>query len=95
MSGQTVRCDRHGPQGFGIVCIHVARAVDSGERVGFFESPDPEMARPFAWCAACERYAEANGGDVGKLAAVADFKIVCAKCWDEAKAALGDSRPTN
>jgi hypothetical protein len=83
-SSTTVECARHGWQGFGIVCVHVARAVDSGERVGFFESPDPEMARPFAWCAACERYLNEHGGDVGRLAPVAEFKILCAGCWDEA-----------
>jgi hypothetical protein len=88
MNGQSVQCDRHGPQGFGIVCVHVALAIDSGKQVGFFLSPDPEMARPFAWCAACERYVEEHGGDVRKLAAVADFKIICARCWDEAKAVL-------
>ena len=86
----TTVCVRHGRQGCGIVCVHVANAIDSGERVGFFWSPDPEMARPLAWCAACERCLDENGGDVQKLAGVAEFKIICAKCWDEAKATLCD-----
>jgi hypothetical protein len=46
------------------------------------------MDRPFAWCAACERYLNENGGDVQVLAKIADFKFLCAKCWDEAKAKL-------
>ena len=88
MNNDTTECVRHGKQGFGIVCIHVALAIDSGEKVGFFWSPDPEMARPFAWCAACETYLDEHGGDVEQLAKVAAFKIICAKCWDEAKSIL-------
>ena len=87
MVAQIVQCSRHGPQGFGIACIHVARAIDSGEQVGFFLSDDEEMARGFAWCAACEAYL-LEAGDMRELAKVADFKILCAACWDEAKARL-------
>ena len=87
---RTTHCHQHGQQGIGIVCIHVARAVDSGDKVGFFWSPDPEMDRPFAWCAACERYLESHDGDIEQLAATAEFKIFCAKCWDEAKSILYD-----
>lgn len=90
MNDYGVECGRHGKQGFGIVCVHVAKAIDSGEQVGFFWSPDPEMARPFAWCSACEEFLNKNGGDVRTLASVADFKLICAKCWDEAKAVLYD-----
>lgn len=86
----TMECERHGQQGFGITCIHVAKAIDSTEQVGFFWSEDPEMARPFAWCAACEQYLERNGGDVQKLGEIAEFKLICASCWDEAKAILYD-----
>jgi hypothetical protein len=88
MSKSRIECARHGEQDLGIVCIHVARAVDSGAQVGFFWSSDPEMARPFAWCAACEQYLNNHDGDVASLAKVAQFKILCAKCWDEAKAVL-------
>jgi len=80
-------CIKHGKQGFGIACVHIAIAVDSGEKVGLFTSPDPEMARPFAWCNACEIYLNEHGKDMRQLAPFADFKILCAKCWDEAKAA--------
>ena len=90
MNNDGMACVRHGNQGFGIVCVHVGKAIDSGEQIGFFWSPDPEMARPFAWCAACEDYLDKNHGDVEELAKVAEFKIICAKCWDEAKAVLYD-----
>lgn len=90
MNDNTADCIRHGKQGIGIVCIHVGKAIDSGDQVGFFWSPDPEMARPLAWCAACERYLDDHGGDVGKLAKIAAFKIICATCWDDAKTVLYD-----
>jgi hypothetical protein len=92
MDCDTTECVRHGKQGFGIVCIHVAKAIDSAEQVGFFWSPDPGMARPFAWCAACEQDLKQNGGEVHKLANIAEFKLICAKCWDEAKAILYDQQ---
>ena len=85
MVANSVECPRHGKQGFGILCIHVVKAIDTGEKIGFFWSEDEEMARPFAWCAACEAY-HVEQGDFEKLAKVAEFKILCAKCWDMAKA---------
>ncbi len=85
-----IDCVRHGTQGFGFVCIHIAEAIDSGAQVGFFWLPDPEMARPFAWCLKCEEFLNQNGGDLVKLSKLASFKFFCAMCWDEAKAALYD-----
>jgi hypothetical protein len=37
----------HGREGIGLVCEHIAVAVDCGERVGFFWSDDTDTARPF------------------------------------------------
>jgi hypothetical protein len=31
-----VTCAHHGRQGIGLVCSHIAHAVDGGEPVGFF-----------------------------------------------------------
>lgn len=90
MSSQGVECVQHGKQGIGVVCIHIAKAIKTSTQVGFFWSPDPELTRPFAWCAACEQYLNENDGDVEKLATIAEFVIICAKCWDEAKAILYD-----
>ncbi len=72
----------------GFACVHVARAIDTGEQVGFFWCDDPEMARPWAWCAACERHFVTTNSNWKELASVAEFKLLCAGCWDEAKRVL-------
>jgi hypothetical protein len=84
-----VSCERHGLQGLGIVCIHVALAIDAHEQVGFFWDNDAETGRPSAWCAACESaLLKLGGGPIEDWARQADFKILCACCWDEAKEIL-------
>lgn len=85
-----VHCTAHGKQGIGLVCTHVAHAIDSGERVGFYWGDDTDTARPDAWCAACEEALIAlEGADADDWFLRADFKILCAACWDEAKRVLG------
>lgn len=84
-----VECRAHGRQGIGLACTHVAHAIDSGEQVGFFWGDDVDTARPDAWCAACERALVAlNGASSDDWFQRADFKILCAGCWDEAKRVL-------
>ena len=88
MSHEVVCCT-HGRQGIGLACTHVAHAIDSGEQVGFFWGPDVDTARPDAWCAACERaFVALNGASPDEWFRRADFKILCAGCWDEAKRVL-------
>jgi hypothetical protein len=72
----------------GFACIHVARAIDTGESAGFFWCDDPEMDRPWAWCASCEARFVETSSDWKELGRVADFKLLCAECWDEAKRVL-------
>lgn len=89
---RTTNCPRHGSQGIGLVCIHVARAIDSRASVGFFWGDDTDLARPDAWCADCEQALIAlNGASSADWFKAADFKILCAACWDEAKKILYDS----
>ena len=88
MSG-TANCPTHGSQGIGLVCTHVAHAIDSRERVGFFWGDDTDTARPDAWCAACEQKLVAlNGASSEQWFVEAEFKILCAACWDEARHVL-------
>ena len=82
-------CSRHGTQGIGLVCTHVAHAIDSGEKVGFFWGGDTDTARPDAWCLQCERALIAlDGASSEQWFVKAEFKILCAGCWDEAKERL-------
>jgi hypothetical protein len=88
---KTSNCPKHGQQGIGLVCTHVAHAIDSGERVGFFWGDDTDTARPDAWCGACERKLVAlNGAASDRWFTDAGFKILCAACWDEARRVLYD-----
>lgn len=85
-----VYCTIHGEQGAGLVCRHVALAVDGGERVGFFWGDDTDMARPDAWCSQCENALVAlNGASSEAWFLEAEFKVFCAVCWDEAKTVCG------
>jgi hypothetical protein len=87
---RTVVCGMHGRQGIGLVCEHIAYAVDRGERIGFFWSDNTDTARPDAWCAECERNLVAlNGASAEQWFENARFKVFCSTCWDEAKAVCG------
>lgn len=79
-------CPRHGRQGIGLVCTHVAHAIDSDAHVGFFWGDNTDTARPDAWCFECEKALGAlNGSSSEQWFVAAQFKILCAACWDEAK----------
>jgi len=72
-----------------LVCTHLAHAIDSGEKVGFFWGGDTDTARPDAWCLQCERALIAlDGASSEQWFVKAEFKILCAGCWDEAKERL-------
>jgi hypothetical protein len=87
-----VTCTQHGRQGIGLVCTHIAHAVDTGERVGFFWGDDTDTARPDAWCRECERRLRAvpPGESTADWFRDCDNKVVCAACWDSAKWVLYD-----
>jgi hypothetical protein len=85
-----VKCTSHGDQGIGLVCKHIAVAVDTGSKVGFFWGDDTHTARPDAWCSECENSLLALKGQSSENWFLnAEFKIFCALCWDEAKAVCG------
>ena len=84
------KCARHGNEGIGLVCEHIAYAVDRGEAVGFFWGDDVDFARPDAWCASCEsRLVALQGATSEQWFKDEHFKIFCAKCWDEARVVCG------
>jgi hypothetical protein len=89
---EEMACDRHGLQELAFVCTHIAHAVDSGELVGFFWGDNTDMARPDAWCFACEQALPVvpKGQATDQWFRSCDFKTFCAKCWDEAKFVLYD-----
>jgi hypothetical protein len=87
---KTANCPKHGENGIGLVCKHVAFALIRGKRVGFYWGDDTDTARPDAWCNECENALVAlNGASSEKWFKDAEFKILCATCWDDAKAVCG------
>jgi hypothetical protein len=87
---KTCHCPVHGAQGIGLVCVHIAHAVDSGEKVGFFWGSDDDLARPDAWCNVCEDLlVAAPDGEQEQWFRSADFKVFCASCWDQARQVCG------
>jgi hypothetical protein len=87
---KTCHCPVHGTQGIGLVCVHIAHAVDSGEKVGFFWGSDDDLARPDAWCKVCEDLlVAALDGEQEQWFRGADFKVFCASCWDQARQVCG------
>src|SRR5436309_15449960 len=55
MSPSQTQCPVHGREGIGLLCGHIAFAVDRGERLGFFWGDDNDTAGPDAWCVECEK----------------------------------------
>jgi hypothetical protein len=90
MDERQIQCPLHGREGIGLVCEHIALAVDQGGRAGFFWGDDTDTARPDAWCSHCERaLRDLEGASSEQWFQGAKFKIFCAKCWDEAKRICG------
>ncbi len=93
MNYDKIHCDKHGAVDFGIACIHVCRAIDSGDDVGFFwfDGNKPDIGRPDAWCTACEQFMQAHpDASVDEVQAQCSFQFLCEHCWDEAKRRLYD-----
>ena len=89
-----VSCTKHGRQGIGLVCTHIAHAVESGDPVGFFWGDDTDTARPDAWCSDCERALRQipNGATTAAWFKNCEFKVLCAACWDHAKSVLHNAQ---
>jgi hypothetical protein len=96
MTPREIDCRVHGRRGIGLVCTHVAHAIDTGEPVGFFWGDDTDTGRPDAWCYRCEQALVAlAGASSDQWFRDAQFKILCTACWDEAKRVLYENRLSN
>ena len=83
---EKVLCGQHGSKDMSFTCIHLAIAIDSKEKVGFFYSEAEEDLPQIAWCKACEQWLlDHNEEWTDVFQAQADFKMLCADCFEEAK----------
>ena len=88
---EDIQCDAHGLQPMSFACIHIANGLLAGSTPGFVIAPEePVEVYPLAWCAECEN----TIGKVGWrrwLDELADFKMLCAVCYLEARDLAGDA----
>lgn len=83
---EKVICELHGSKDMSFACIHLAMAIDKKEKVGFFYSEAEEDLPQIAWCGSCEQWLLDNGEEWNEaFENLADFKILCSECYDEAK----------
>jgi hypothetical protein len=83
---EKVLCEQHGSKDMSFTCIHIAMAIDQKEKVGFFYSEAEEDLPQIAWCDSCEQYLLDNGEEwTDNFQALADFKMLCSDCFEEAK----------
>jgi hypothetical protein len=83
---EKILCETHGSKDMSFSCIHIAIAIDSKEKTGFFYSEAEEDLPQIAWCAECEQYLLDNGEEwTDAFQALADFKMLCSDCFEEAK----------
>ena len=81
-----VDCGIHGRQRMAIACTQIAHGLLDGTTPGFVIAPEADEPLPNAWCDQCEVMVDSLGGDWGGQASDgADFKILCAACYGEAK----------
>ena len=86
MDDEKVICSEHGEQQTTFVCHHLVTSLETGERVGFCWSPNPDNPRGDAWCIGCDEYLDNHGGEWNDTTmAFADIKILCGACYDQVK----------
>ncbi|WP_431243968.1 hypothetical protein ACQ9BO_05805 [Flavobacterium sp. P21] len=83
---EKVLCETHGVKEMAFGCIHIAMAIDSKEKVGFYYSEAEEDLPQIAWCRECEQWLLDNGEEwTDVFKAKADFQMLCMDCFDEVK----------
>ena len=94
---ETVDCGVHGRQPISFVCTHIAHGLLDGTTPGFVIAPEDDHLLPLGWCDECETMVQELGGDWNDEARDrAEFKLLCALCYVEAKGiAIAEGRFRN
>lgn len=72
------------------MCQHLAASVRDGPTNLGFVVPDPQEDEPQAWCVACETVRDAEGEWNDRSEAVAAVTMICAGCFEDARALNSD-----
>ena len=82
-----VSCAEHGQQDETFVCQHIVLGLNKNVPYGFWWAQGSDQLRPDAWCTLCnELVAKAGGEWCAGVLKVAQVKLLCALCYDRAKA---------
>lgn len=83
---KVIDCAIHGRQEIAFACTHIAHGLLDGTTPGFIIEPEGDDPLPMAFCDACEAMADELGGIWSEEASnLADWKMLCAACYNEAK----------
>lgn len=78
---RTVKCAEHGVRDATYVCRHLASGVvDSGFNLAV-DPDEPDELWPAAWCDACERVFESEGGWTARTEAFLGIRLLCDGCY--------------
>lgn len=81
---ERVTCGTHGDTPATFACRHLTSGVACGYHCS---ADDPTDKWPDAWCDLCEEAFQAEGGEWNDVSEkVADIKLMCAHCYDAARA---------
>jgi hypothetical protein len=87
---QLVTCPVHGVQDETFVCQHIVQTLLDGVARGFHWSGEGQSARPHAWCSSCNAVLEEAGWEWTREAEeFAHVKLLCGRCYDDAKCLNG------
>ena len=79
-----LHCDAHGPSAGAYLCSHL---LQQPVQTWHCNPPTAEEPCPDAWCDACERLFLQEGEWNEKNEGQADIRLVCQRCYDDARAA--------
>ncbi len=80
-----VECPEHGIRDATFVCQHLASGVGSGFHSGH-DDDDPDELWPDAWCDACERVRESEGGGWNdRSQTFAGVRLLCDGCYQRVR----------
>jgi len=83
-SSRRVDCAQHGVREATFVCRHLVTGLGAGFHWGFDED-EPDRIWPDAWCDACERVRESEGGWNDRSEAFAAVRLLCDRCYEAAR----------
>lgn len=85
-----VKCSKHGNQDETFVCQHIVQGLEGSKAYGFHYPSSSDEERPNAWCSMCNDLVKSHNWEwTDEVLEVAQIKLLCGVCYDDAKAKNG------